>query len=92
LAGGEAKEIKLRDWHGFGFLQWAADGRGLFVRPVAEPGGAGTILYVDLKGRAQIAWRQRPASDPSFAPSPDGRYLAVEDDDFDNNVWLLDNY
>lgn len=92
LAGGEAREINLRDWHGEAELRWAADGQGLLVRPVSESGGAGTILYVDLKGRAEEVWRQLPAAQPSFAPSPNGRYLAVEDDSFDSNVWLLENF
>jgi hypothetical protein len=56
-------------------LNWAADGKGLFV--VAGPESDGTLLYVDFRGRSNVL-RKHVLPYSSMA-SPDGRHLAIPD-------------
>jgi serine/threonine protein kinase len=93
LAGGEVREFNVRGTRGFVSVFWAADSRGLFVSVLAGQGAK--LLHVDLDGRGQVIWQQ-PFPGISFedrgVPSPNGRYLAVLTEVWDNNVWLLENY
>jgi Tol biopolymer transport system component len=90
LAGGEAREVNVKGWHGFGRLSWATDGKGLFVGASLFP----TLLYADLEGRADVLWKQQLAlcAGTWGAPSPDGRHLALVGYSADSNVWILENF
>jgi len=91
LAGGVARELIVKGWFAFGWVGWAADGKGLFVAVVGNPV---TLLYVDLEGRAQILWQQKRRAWfwTWCVPSPDGRYLAIAGRTVDSNVWMLENF
>jgi eukaryotic-like serine/threonine-protein kinase len=68
---------------------WAADGRGLFVTRKAQAGTE--LLRVSLQGSLQsirncIGWA-------CFAnPSPDGRHLAILDNQKSTNMWMMENF
>jgi len=93
LAGGQAREIKVKDWKGLETLFWAADCRGLFVSPALAQGA--TLLHVDLKGHAQVIWQQKWSGVFGHVigvPSPDGRHLAISAQSENHNVWLLESF
>jgi Tol biopolymer transport system component len=65
LAGGEAREVNVKGRDNLYGLNWAADGRGLFVPEgggidVYGVSGSAALLYVDLEGRAQVIPPQNP--------------------------------
>ncbi|MGA3165158.1 MAG: protein kinase [Terriglobia bacterium] len=93
LAGGQGREIKVKDWKGLKTLFWAADGRSLFVSPALAQGA--TLLHVDLEGHAQVIWQQKWSGVSGAVigvPSPDGRHLAISAQSENHNVWLLENF
>jgi len=94
LTSGEARELNVKGWKNLETVFWAADGRGVFVSPIAGMGQ--TELYVDLEGRAQVIWHQGGGSwidqYTLATPSPNGRYLAVSSNITDANIWLLEGF
>jgi serine/threonine protein kinase/Tol biopolymer transport system component len=94
LAGGEAREVKVKGRKGLTHLFWAADSRGLFAGSSAGLGMGATLLNVDLEGRSQVIWQQKILwrAEAWGIPSPDGRYLAVLGITLDCNVWLVENF
>ena len=54
-----------------------------------------TLLYVDLKGTAQVLARSSEVGGGAFitaVPSPDGRYLALTGAIHYSNAWLLEGF
>ena len=95
MAGGEAHEVYVKGRSGLSTLNWAADGKGLLV----GAGGltvSGSLLYVDLEGRAEVLWQQSGAGlfgGTQGVASPDGRRLALLGYGVaDYNVWMLENF
>jgi Tol biopolymer transport system component/DNA-binding winged helix-turn-helix (wHTH) protein len=87
--GGEARDIDVEGQNSFRTLNWAPDGKGLFV---ATEGDA--LLYVDLEGRAKVLWQRQPSDGYYLGarPSPDGRHLRITVLRAESNVWLLENF
>jgi Tol biopolymer transport system component/DNA-binding winged helix-turn-helix (wHTH) protein len=83
-------------------LDWSADGQGLFVSALAK--GGATLLHLDLNGNTQILWYSkggiREPGDvfrsgtlaPRAVPSPDGRYLAIQGQSVNSNIWMMENF
>jgi len=83
-------------------LDWSADGQGLFVSALAD--GGSTLLHLDLTGNAQTLWYSkggiRQPGDvflsgvlaPRAVPSPDGRYLAIQEQSVSSNIWMIENF
>jgi DNA-binding winged helix-turn-helix (wHTH) protein/Tol biopolymer transport system component len=83
-------------------LDWSADGQGLFVSALAN--GGSTLLYLDVKGKAQTLWHFkggiREPGDlfysgnlaPRAVPSPNGRYLAIQGQSVSSNIWMMENF
>lgn len=93
LSGRLDREIVVKGWPSLAGLDWAADGKGLYVGSTSSQGG--TLLHVDLKGAARILWRSREAGVDTFLaalPSPDGRYLALGGAVRDSNVWMVEGF
>ena len=92
LAGGETREVIVKGWNGLWAIDWAPDGKGLFVS--RKPTSGNMLLYVDLEGRASVLWEQKhPGRWLTWGtPSPSGRYLALVGYSADSNVWLLENF
>jgi hypothetical protein len=55
LSGGSDREIMLRGWPNASGLDWAPDGRALYVGSGSPQGE--TLLYADLKGNAKVLWQ-----------------------------------
>jgi serine/threonine protein kinase len=93
LLTGEEKEVYVKDWSGFEFISWAADGKGFYVNGGDAKGiSYPALLYIDMNGQAK-ALRQNPY-EWHIKPflSPDGRYLAFSTMPFHGNVWMIEGF
>ncbi len=95
LTGERAYDVVVQGWHQLSSISWAADGKGWFVSSWSE--GSDILLFVDLKGQAQVLWRQfsllpRIATVSWGIPSPDGRYLAFAASTLSGNAWMMENF
>jgi len=95
LTGERAYDVVVQGWHQLDSIRWAADGKGWFVSSSSE--GSDTLLFVDLKGQAQVLWRQPSllpwtAGGTSGIPSPDGRYVAFAASALAGNAWMIENF
>ena len=83
-------------------VDWAANGRGLFVSSVREGGSA--LLHLDLKGDSHPLWESKGTVEPGIlafvggpsvpwvVPSPDGRHLAICVWSLNANIWMMENF
>jgi Tol biopolymer transport system component/DNA-binding winged helix-turn-helix (wHTH) protein len=91
IADGKDRILTLPAWSGISSLDWAADGRTIWVT-ASSPAGVQTLLNVDLRGRAK-PFLQEPEKDLGWAiPSPDGRRLAIWEASANSNAWLLEGF
>ena len=59
LKGEPERDIVVKGWAGFNSVDWAADGKSLFVS--SQSPTSSTLLHVDLEGHATPLWDQRGA-------------------------------
>ncbi len=75
-------------------LDWAADGKGLFINNTTSQGNA--LAYLDLRGHTHQIWEQTGTHGLGWTtwgiPSRDGRHLAINGSVQSSNVWLLENF
>jgi hypothetical protein len=104
LGSHSSKDIVVKGWGAFQSVNWAVDGKGLFVSSLEEAGSA--LLRVDLLGNAHLLWEQKgnntpwtniiePLGGPSVpwgVPSPDGHHLAIYNWTFSGNMWMMENF
>jgi len=96
LTNGSRTILSLPGWPRFGGLDWAADGKSLWVAASYSRSGGPNIcalLNVALNGKVKVMTDYRDVCFLAGIPSPDGRYLALEGSRPDSsNVWLLENF
>jgi serine/threonine protein kinase len=91
-----SQEMVVKGWDNLQSVDWAADGKALFVSGTTPEGSA--LLHVDLQGNARILWERKGGVEPWFAlapwavPSPDGRHLAIYDWQLSANMWMMENF
>jgi eukaryotic-like serine/threonine-protein kinase len=102
LSGHAPQKVGAKDWTSFQRVDWAADGRGLFVSALTKEGSA--ILHLDLKGKTHLLREfggiVQTSSDPFMGgssaawavPSPDGHHLAICSWSTSANMWMLENF
>jgi len=95
LDGRPAEEISLKNLKVGGALDWAVDGRALFINNATSQGTA--LTYLDLHGNTHQIWEQRGLPYGTLLstwgiPSRDGRHLAINGGIVSSNVWLLENF
>ncbi|MEE8606084.1 MAG: hypothetical protein V3S55_00640, partial [Nitrospiraceae bacterium] len=93
LATGEEREVAVKDWSGFEFISWAADGNGFYLNGgYARRVSYTAIIHVDMEGTVTLL-RQNP-NEWHVMPklSPDGRYLAFVVMPFHGNVWMIEDF
>jgi hypothetical protein len=81
----------MPDWSGISYLDWAADGRTIWVS-ASSPAGIQTLLNVDLHGRARPVLPESERDLGWAIPSPDGRHLAIWEASGNSNAWLLEGF
>jgi Tol biopolymer transport system component/DNA-binding winged helix-turn-helix (wHTH) protein len=91
VAGGTERTISFQPWSGVGYIDWAADGRSLWVR-ASSPAGTQTLLNVDLHGKAKPVLQESEMDLGWAIPAPDGRHLAIWEASDSSNAWLLENF
>jgi hypothetical protein len=91
LSGGSDREITVKGWPNLTGLDWAPDGKGLYLGANSAQGR--TLLYSDLKGNARVLWQYKGGGFGIWGiPSPDGRYLATVDNVVNRNVWMVEGF
>jgi Tol biopolymer transport system component len=93
LTTGSEREIDVKGWPSIASMDWSADGKGLYCGSVTSQ--SGTLLYVDLKGTAQVVATSGDVGGGAFiggVPSPDGRYLALTGAIHYSNAWLVEGF
>ena len=91
LSDHNERTIRLKEWPRVSSIDWAADGRSLWVS-TSTNAGTNALLNVDLQGRAWPVWEQTKMEVGWAIPSPDGRYLALWQASGDSNVWMIENF
>ena len=89
LRGEPERDFVVTGWAGFNSVDWAADGRSLFV--ASQSPTSTTLLHVDLEGHATPLWDQRGALTYAV-PAPNGRELAIAGTTSGSNVWMIENF
>ncbi len=94
LTGGADRQITVDGWKSLETMDWAADGKGLFISSPKK--GSSVLLYVNLDGRANPLWEQSGEQegdkDIYVVPSPEGRHLAMYGWTMNSNMWMLENF
>ncbi len=91
VAGGTERSISFQPWMGVGYIDWAADGRSLWVRAFSLA-GAQSLLNVDLHGKVKPVLQESEKELGWAIPSPDGRHVAIWEASSSSNAWLLENF
>ena len=92
------KVVLVQGWAEIGGVDWAADGKSLWVgasRNIATLGrsNASALLRIDLDGKIETVSENGPVRFKAAIPSPDGHRLAFLSAATDaSNVWLLENF
>ena len=88
LTGQVLQKFTVKNWNGG--MDWAADGKALFVGTATPRGSA--LTRVDLQGNAEVIWEQDGGVNNYALPSPDGRRLAIWVATLSSNMWTLENF
>lgn len=91
VATGKDRLLTMPAWSGISYLDWAADGRTIWVS-ASSPAGIQTLLNVDLHGRARPVLPESERDLGWAIPSPDGRHLAIWEASGNSNAWLLEGF
>jgi len=91
VAGGKERVLTLQGWTAISCLDWAADGRSIWVN-ASSPIGTQTLLSVDLRGRVEPVLQESEKDLGWAIPSPDGRHVAIWEASSSSNAWLLDGF
>jgi len=90
LSDSSDREITVKAWPNITGHEWSADGKGLYCGSRSPQGG--TLLYVDLKGNARVLWQYKGPGGNWGLPSPDGRYLAIQVEVSNSNIWMVEGF
>ncbi len=90
LSGGAVRDFTVKGWTGFNSLDWSPDGKGFFIGNLS--GGSATLIYVDQAANAFPLWHQKSTTGTWGVPSPDGRQLAILGQEFNGNIWTMENF
>jgi Tol biopolymer transport system component len=96
LADGSRTVLPLPGWPRLGGVDWAADGKSLWVTASnSRSGGPSScaLLNVTRNGKVRVMTDYGDVCYVAGIPSPDGRHLALEGLRADSsNVWLVESY
>jgi len=84
------RDLLIKGWTGFNSLDWSPDGKGFFIGNLS--GGSASLLYVDQAAGVHPLWHQKSTTGTWAVPSPDGRNLAILGQEFNANIWTLENF
>ena len=84
------RDISVKDWAAINSIDWAADGKSLFVS--SQSPTSTVLLHVDLEGHATALWDQRGAFRTWAIAAPNGRDLAIAGMTSGSNVWMIEGF
>jgi Tol biopolymer transport system component len=90
LRGQPTQVLRVKGLKNMLSLNWAADGKGLFVSNSIK--GGTVLLHVDLQGNTRVLWKSNTGLYNSVRPSPDGRHLAIQVSTTNSNMWMMENF
>ena len=90
LSSGVVRDVTVKGWTGFNSLDWSSDGKGFFIGNLS--GGSATLIYVDQAANARPLWHQKSTTGTWGVPSRDGRQLAILGQEFNANLWIIENF
>jgi DNA-binding winged helix-turn-helix (wHTH) protein/Tol biopolymer transport system component len=91
VAGGNQRTIVLENWFSIGYIDWAADGRSIWVNATSSA-GVQTLLSVNLQGKVRPAFEEKEMDLGWAIPSPDGRHVAIWMAAASSNAYLLEGF
>lgn len=91
LQKGKQRTLVLDNWFSIGCLDFAADGKSIWVN-AASPGGVQTLLNVDLHGKVSAALQEKEMDLGWAIPSPNGREVAIWMSAASSNAYLLEDF
>jgi Tol biopolymer transport system component len=93
IADGKTRKLDVKGWTGLTTVDWAADSKSMFVGTLNRAGHI-ALLRVTLDGTAHML---REGTFPTLCgcaywaiPSPDGKWVAINQPAGSSNVWGLD--
>ncbi|HZU24079.1 MAG TPA: protein kinase [Bryobacteraceae bacterium] len=89
--GRTVREFVVQGTSTLNTLDWARDGRGLYVGDVSPSMGV-RLLHTDLQGRPTLIWRQPGSTQTWGIPSPNGKWIACAGATMDSNAWMLEGF
>ena len=103
IATGEESLVEMRSLHGrlirkiasqsvgeVTWLIWSTDQKGFFLSRKGPRGDE--LLYLDLHGEATLLRKCVGSDTCQGLPSPDGRHLAIIDQNQSSNMWMMENF
>jgi WD40-like Beta Propeller Repeat len=102
LGGGSARRLTGGNWGSLQEIDWAGDGKSLFVSSANKEGAS--LVRVRVGGGEQRLWDFKGILQASNSPffggmtaprvveSPDGRHLAICSWSVNANMWMLENF
>jgi Tol biopolymer transport system component len=92
LNGQSTEVVMVKGWDIVGGIDWAVDGKGLYVQSQTKQAGA-ALLHVDLQGNVHKLWEETNPGVPVWGlPSPDGHLLTFPHFTVDSNIWMMENF
>lgn len=88
---GKSHELILKGWEGLKNIDWAADGKSLFLA-WHDFQRDSALLNVGLDGKVSVVLRSSNPEVFYAIPSPNGRLLAIAEAQNTQNVWQIENY
>jgi Tol biopolymer transport system component len=91
VADGTVQKITVASGAGLSNLDWAADGKSLWVTSFTTD-DSWTLLNVDLQGKVRPIFKDERMRIGWAIPSPDGKRLAMWESSGSSNVWMLEDF
>jgi hypothetical protein len=91
LRDGKQRSLVLDNWFSIGCLDFAADGKSIWVNAVS-PEGVQTLLNVNLHGKVSAALEEKDMDLGWAIPSPNGREVAIWLSAASSNAYLLEGF
>jgi Tol biopolymer transport system component/DNA-binding winged helix-turn-helix (wHTH) protein len=91
IDGSGERTLPLDDWFAISFLDWAADGKSLWVN-AADAAGTATLLNVNVNGKVTPALQEKEMVLGWAIPSRDGSRVALWRGQQSSNAWLLEGF
>jgi len=90
LRGQPPQSIPVKGTMNYQYVNWSADGKGLFVTHGVK--GGSELVHMDLQGNMNALWTNNGGFYPWGLQSPDGRHLAIQGSIMSGNMWIMENF